>query len=139
MRASAEFNMIEYRKNHQLDPNDVVRVFDASGITRPTHDVGRIGRMFKNSNLIVSAWADGKLIGICRALTDFSYCCYLSDLAVDKAYQKKGIGREMIRHVEDAIGEEVSLILLSAPNAMSYYPNVGFDKIENGFIIKRKR
>jgi ribosomal protein S18 acetylase RimI-like enzyme len=130
--------MIEYRKNYHLEPTEVARVFDASGITRPIHDVGRIGRMFENSNLIISAWTESKLIGICRALTDFSYCCYLSDLAVDKAYQKKGIGREMIRHVQEAIGEEVSLILLSAPNAMSYYPDVGFEKIENGFIIKRK-
>lgn len=114
-------------------------VFDNSGIRRPTKDLGRIERMFANANLILSAWHEGKLVGVCRALTDFSYCCYLSDLAVDKAFQKHGIGRELIARVRSAIGEEVALVLLSAPEAMEYYPKVGFEKIENGFIIKRTR
>lgn len=130
---------IEYRKDFPLAAADIAAVFDASGIRRPTHDLARIVRMFANSNLIISAWHDGKLVGVCRALTDFSYCCYLSDLAVDKAFQKHGIGRELIAKVRSAIGEEVALILLSAPEAMAYYPKVGFERIENGFIIKRTR
>lgn len=130
---------IEYRHNFPLAAADVAAVFDASGIRRPTHDLARIARMFANANLIISAWHDGKLVGVCRALTDFSYCCYLSDLAVDKAFQRHGIGRELIARVRAAIGEEVAIILLSAPEAMAYYPKVGFDRIENGYIIKRNR
>lgn len=94
--------------------------------------------MFSNADLVFSAWHEGKLVGVCRALTDFSYCCYLSDLAVDKAFQKHGIGRELIARLRLAIGEEVALVLLSAPEATAYYPKVGFEKIDNGFIIKRK-
>lgn len=131
--------MIEYRQNYPLDARDVAVVFDSSGIRRPTRDLVRIERMFANANMIFSAWHEGKLVGVCRALTDFSYCCYLSDLAVDKAFQKHGIGRELISRVQDAIGDEVALILLSAPEAMEYYPKVGFEKVENGFIIKRAR
>ncbi len=128
---------IEYRHNFPLNAADVAAVFDASGIRRPTDNLARIERMFTNANLILSAWHDDKLVGVCRALTDFSYCCYLSDLAVDKAYQQHGIGRELIVRTRSAIGEEVALILLSSPEAMEYYPKVGFEKIENGFIIKR--
>lgn len=130
---------IEYRHNLPLAATDVAAVFDASGIRRPTNDLARIERMFSNANLIFSAWHEGKLVGVCRALTDFSYCCYLSDLAVDKAFQKHGIGRELIARVRSALGEEVALVLLSAPEAMAYYHKVGFEKIENGFIIKRTR
>ena len=130
---------IEYRHNFPLEAADVAAVFDASGIRRPTKDLARIERMFANANLIFSAWHEGKLVGVCRALTDFSYCCYLSDLAVDKAFQKHGIGRELIARVRSTVGEEVALLLLSAPEAMKYYPKVGFEKIENGFIIKRAR
>jgi len=129
--------VIEYRHNFPLEPVDVAAVFDASGIRRPTKDLARIERMFANADLILSAWHEGKLIGVCRALTDFSYCCYLSDLAVAIAYQKHGIGRELIARVQASIGDEVALILLSAPEAMEYYPKVGFEKIENGFIVKR--
>ncbi|MBU0621282.1 MAG: GNAT family N-acetyltransferase [Gammaproteobacteria bacterium] len=128
---------IEYRKNFPLASAEVAAVFDASGIRRPTNDLERIARMFANANLVFSAWHEGRLVGVCRALTDFSYCCYLSDLAVDKAFQTQGIGSELIAQVRAAIGEEVALILLSAPEAMAYYPKVGFERIENGFIIKR--
>ena len=129
--------MIEYRHNFPLEAADVAAVFDASGIRRPTKDLARIGRMFDNANLILSAWHEGKLVGVCRALTDFSYCCYLSDLAVIKSHQNHGIGRELIARVRSVIGDEVALVLLSAPEAMAYYPKVGFEDIENGFIIKR--
>lgn len=131
--------MIEYRHNFPLDAADVAAVFDASGIRRPSNDLARIERMFANANLVLSAWHEGKLVGVCRALTDFSYCCYLSDLAVDKAFQNRGIGKLLIANVRSAIGEGVALILVSAPEAMAYYPKVGFERIENGFIIKRTR
>ena len=132
-------NTIEYRHNFPLDPTEVVRVFNASGIARPTGDLPRIARMFAAPCLIISAWQDGRLIGVSRSLTDYSYCCYLSDLAVDKAFQGQGIGKELIKRTQAIIGEEVSLILLSAPSAMSYYPTVGFQQAENAFVVKRKR
>lgn len=131
--------MIEYRHNFPLDPKDVIRVLDSSGITRPTKDTARIARMFAASNLVISAWSQGMLVGVCRALTDYSYCCYVSDLAVDRDFQKRGIGKKLIHRVQAIIGEEVSLILVSNPTAISYYRKVGFTKIEIGFIIKRAR
>lgn len=130
---------IEYRHNIPLDPVEVIRVFDASGITRPTSDLPRIARMFSAPSLVISAWEGERLVGVSRSLTDFSYCCYLSDLAVDKSPQGQGIGRELIRRTQAVIGDEVSLVLLSAPGAMSYYPTVGFQRAENAFIIGRKR
>jgi len=130
---------IEYRNNVPLAATDIAAVFDASGIRRPAKDLARIERMFANANLVISAWHENKLVGVCRALTDFSYCCYLSDLAVDKAYQKHGIGKALIARIQQATGDEVALILLSSPEAMEYYPKVGFEKVENGFIIKRIR
>lgn len=129
---------IEYRHNHPLDPVEVARVFDASGLTRPTSDLPRIARMFSAPCLVISAWQDGRLVGVSRSLTDYSYCCYLSDLAVDRALQGQGIGKELVRRTQAVIGEEVSLILLSAPGAMSYYPALGFQQVENAFLIRRK-
>ena len=79
------------------------------------------------------------MVGVARALTDFSYCCYLSDLAVESSYQKQGIGRELIANVRAAIGEEVTLVLLSAPDAMSFYPTVGFELAQNAYVIRRAR
>lgn len=130
-------NTIDYKINQTLNVADIVRVFDRSGIQRPTQDGARIEKMFAHANLVISAWDDQKLIGIARALTDLSYCCYLSDLAVDAAYQKQGVGLQLIEKVRTHIGEQVSLILLSAPQAMGYYPKVGFTQLDNAFAIKR--
>jgi len=130
---------VDYRHNFPLDPRDVVRVFENSGIRRPTGDLPRIARMFEAPSLTVSAWVDGSLVGISRFLTDYAYCCYLSDLAVDNAYQGLGIGRELVRRTQSVIGDSVSLILLSAPNAMSYYPSLGFELASNAYVIRRKQ
>ncbi len=72
-------------------------------------------------------------------MNDFSYCCCLSDLAVDTAYQGSGIGTELMRRAHAAAGPETTLILLSAPDAMSYYQHAGLDPIENGWKIDRRR
>lgn len=129
--------MTEYRVNQPLDAADVARVFTASGIARPTHDGPRIARMLAGANLCVSAWVDRELVGVARALTDHSYCCYLSDLAVVRAFQGRGIGRGLVQHVRQQLSDEVSLILLSAPAAMDYYPRLGFVQADNAFVIRR--
>lgn len=118
---------------------DIIRVYNSSGIKRPIEDSERITKMYKNSNLIITAWYNDELIGVSRAITDFCYACYLSDLAVKSEFQQKGIGKRLIELTEKEIGKETALILLSAPNAMEYYPKIGFDTIENGFIIRRTK
>lgn len=130
---------ITYQTGLIPDTKDIVEVYRSSGIKRPVEDLTRIANMYANSNLIVTAWTGSKLVGISRSITDFYYCCYLSDLAVRKEYQKTGIGRELIALTKEQIGTQVALILLSAPAAMDYYPKVGFDKIDNGYMIKRSK
>jgi GNAT superfamily N-acetyltransferase len=131
--------MIEYRLNQPLEAAAVARLFDASGIKRPTTDLPRIARMFENADIVISAWDGLRLVGVARALTDHAYCCYLSDLAVDAAYHARGVGRELIHRVQEDISDEVTLILLSAPGAMAYYPKVGFALANNAYIIRCKR
>ncbi|MFD2655121.1 MULTISPECIES: GNAT family N-acetyltransferase [Gracilibacillus] len=131
-------NHIMYKSDVTITPRDLSEVFQASGIKRPYDDLDRLQQMLDHANVLVTAWDQEKIVGVARGLTDFSYCCYLSDLAVDEAYQHQGIGKELIEQVKAELNEQVALILLSAPAAMDYYPKVGFDKIDNGYIIKRK-
>ncbi len=128
---------ISYRNDILPKINEIIEVFLSSGIQRPVHNKDRIKKMFLNSNLIIAVWDQNQLVGLARGFTDFCYCCYLSDLAVKKEYQNRGIGKKLIEIVKKMIGKETSLILLSAPDAIHYYPKLGFEKIDNGFIIKR--
>jgi ribosomal protein S18 acetylase RimI-like enzyme len=105
---------------------------------RPANDLARLARMLREADIIVAARHDGRLVGVSRALTDFSYSCYLSDLAVDAAYQRRGIGKRLIEETRAKAGPEATLVLLSAPAAESYYPKIGMKKHENCWIIARK-
>ncbi len=129
---------LRFLRNYPISPSQVAQLLDASGIKRPTDDLARIEKMYAEANLIISAWDGERLVGIARALSDFSYCCYLSDLAVDTAYQKHGIGKALVEQIQVANGPQVSLILLSASEAMDYYGKLGFDTINNGFIMRRQ-
>lgn len=129
---------IQFKVNAKVTAAAVIEVFKSSGINRPVHDAALIQAMLDNSNLIITAWDGAELIGIARSVTDYNYCCYLSDLAVKKEKQKSGVGKTLIELTQNAIGENTMLLLLSTGPAMEYYPKVGFEKIEDGFVIKRK-
>ena len=125
-----------YKVEKNLDPSEFVDVLNRStlGKRRPVDDFSRIKIMCENANLIVTARSDGILIGIARSITDFTYCTYLSDLAVDKDYQKKGIGKRLIEETKKQ-APQAKLILLSAPAAIDYYPKIGMKKHNQCFIL----
>ena len=131
--------VISYKINAKIEPHQLAKLFKDSGLRRPVDDLNRLKKMIDNADLLVTAWDGEKIVGVARGLTDQSYSCYLCDLAVDKEYQNKGIGHDLINQVEQYIGEECSLVLLSPTEAMEYYPKLGFEKTDNAFIIPRKR
>jgi GNAT superfamily N-acetyltransferase len=133
--------VIRYADDEAISPEQLAEVFSTSGLAprRPVDDLGAMSKMVAHANLTVTAWDGERLVGVARALTDFAFCCYLSDLAVDLDYQSQGIGRELVRWVEVAIGPETMLLLLSAPAAMDYYPKLGFTKVQNGWMLPRGR
>jgi GNAT superfamily N-acetyltransferase len=130
---------IDYRTDAPVTPAQLADLFTRSGIRRPTGDLPRLGRMLTHASLLVTAWDGDRLIGVARSLTDFSYCCYLSDLAVDREYQKAGVGGRLVELTRDAIGDDCMLLLLSAPEAMGYYPKLGMEPVSNGWIFHRKQ
>lgn len=130
---------IEYDRSGEVSPQELATVFERSGIRRPTGDLERMRRMIAGASLLVTARHERRLVGVARSLTDFCYACYLSDLAVDADYQRQGIGKKLIRQTQEAIGDEVMLLLIAAPTAMSYYPECGFAAMDRAWWIDRKR
>jgi GNAT superfamily N-acetyltransferase len=131
--------MLDYRRDTALAAEQIAELYRRAELRRPVDDLPRIEAMFVNASLVWSAWDGKRLVGVARSLTDWRYVCYLSDLAVDPDYQKQGIGKALIDRTQESIGDECTLLLLSAPRAMEYYPKVGFEKVENGWIIHRAR
>ena len=128
--------MISYQKEDQLSVSEFIEVLKKStlGERRPVDDTERVNGMLKNANLIITARDKGKIVGVARSVTDFVYCTYLSDLAVDAEYQKSGIGKELIK-ITKKYTPRAKLILLSAPAAVNYYPHIGMKRHEHCFYI----
>ncbi len=130
--------MISYRTGNNLDIDAVIELYKSCslGARRPSDDRPRMAAMLANANLVISAWDDELLVGISRSMTDFAYATYLSDLAVRESYQKRGIGRELIRLTQEAGGPQTTVILLSAPAAVDYYPRIGFTRHDSAWTLK---
>lgn len=130
---------ITYRTDITPTPEQVIELYENSGLPRPTHDKERIQKMFENANLIVTAWDNEVLVGVARSITDWVWSCYLADLAIRHEYKKAGIGKQLIHLTKEKVGEQSMVLLLSVPTAMEYYPKVGFTKQESSFIINRAK
>jgi GNAT superfamily N-acetyltransferase len=102
---------------------------------RPVDDPKCIEAMLQHANLLCTAWHNQTLVGVARSVTDFEYCCYLSDLAVDAAYQNQGIGRELIALTRSKLGAKARIILLAAPKAAEYYPRIGFTAHTSAWML----
>jgi predicted N-acetyltransferase YhbS len=128
--------MIQYSIESTLTPEEFrdVLVRSTLGERRPVDNNERLSKMLHHANLVITARDNGLLIAVARSLTDFSFCTYMSDLAVDVAYQKAGIGKELIRRTKLET-PDAKLILLAAPAAREYYPKVGMSQFEFCFVL----
>ena len=129
---------IQYRDDASLSVPVAIDLYRRStlGARRPVHRPDIFAGMLQNANLTVTAWDGGRLIGISRSLTDFTYVAYLSDLAVDAEYQNKGIGRQLIAETRARLKPECMIVLLAAPQANGYYPKVGFEHNPRAWVLK---
>ncbi len=133
---------ITYTIEPQLSVDEFVDVLRRSTLAerRPVDDQERLEGMLRHATVVVTARdQDGRLVGVSRAISDLNYCTYLSDLAVDEAYQRQGIGRELIKNTHEPAGLQTSLILLSAPAARDYYPHIGMDRHDSCWLIAGQR
>jgi ribosomal protein S18 acetylase RimI-like enzyme len=131
-----------YAIEPELTPREFIDLFRRSTLAerRPVNEPTTIAGMLEHADIILTARAEsGFLVGVSRAITDFHYCTYLSDLAVDVDYQRQGIGRELIRRTHDSAGRRTRMILLSAPAAQGYYPHIGMRRHDSCWTIDPQR
>ncbi len=130
--------MVLAREEGRLDAAEYAALVRSAGLDRPVDDPPRIAALLAGSDLVVTARDEesGQLLGAARSVTDFAWCCYLSDLVVE-ARQRGGLGRLLLAETERAVGLGCMVLLLSTPSAMGYYPRLGLEPAPNGFLIRR--
>jgi GNAT superfamily N-acetyltransferase len=128
---------LRYDASRQISADEFIDLLKRSTLAerRPIEDRKCIEAMLRHADLLCTAWHGDTLVGVARSVTDFEYCCYLSDLAVDEAHQQKGIGKELIRLTASKLGDKAKIILLAAPKAETYYPKLGFDPHHSAWVF----
>lgn len=131
---------VTYRLEPDLWAEDFIDILHRSTLAerRPVDEPETIQGMLRHADVILTARVEGRLVGVSRAITDFSYCTYLSELAVDTAFQRQGIGRELVRRTHETAGMHTTLILLAAPKAENYYPHIGMAGHNSCWIVSRQ-
>ena len=130
---------IMYTSNQQITANEFIDILKRSTLSerRPIGDHSCIEGMLEHADIFALALEGEKIVGVARAMTDFHYACYLSDLAVDVAYQKMGVGEQLIATVQKQLENSCKIILLSAPDAARYYPKIGFTQHHSAWVLKK--
>lgn len=129
--------MIAYTLNPSLDVDEVIELYVASTLAerRPVNDRARMQAMLLASNLVITAREGGVLVGIARSLSDFAYATYVSDLAVRKNRQRRGVGRDLLRATR-AAAPLATIVLLAAPAAVDYYPRIGMQRHDSAWYVR---
>jgi len=136
-REGREMKNIVFKINPLVSVYDFVALIKSTQLAdrRPVDDIQRMEDMLKNSNLIITATLEGKLVGIARVLTDMSWVAYISDLIVTPELQKQGVGKRLLKEVRGSVNECCKLLLLAAPSARGYYPHIGFREEKRGWVL----
>lgn len=129
---------IDYRDTHDIDLDQLAILFDAVGWQRRTADRARLAQLLSGSLWVVSAWEGDGLVGFARAISDGVFNAYISTVAVLPAYQKRGIGRELVRRLmEDRDG--IQFVLHANERAYPFYLHLGLDFQPFDNVLMRPR
>ncbi|WP_243287783.1 GNAT family N-acetyltransferase [Geothrix terrae] len=127
---------LTYRLDRVPEVEAIRALYAAAPLRRPIHDPERIRRMFEGSNVVITAYDGDRLVGLLRGWTDFVWDGYVCDLAVHPAFQKAGVGRQLL-DLALGLDDGIQWVLQAAPLARDYYAHVGWEKIENGWKMNR--
>ncbi|WP_144605329.1 GNAT family N-acetyltransferase [Algoriphagus algorifonticola] len=129
--------MVSYQIEKIVSLEEFIAVLNSSGLAerRPMDQPNVLHKMLIGSNLIVTARESGKLVGILRALTDFSYRCFIADLAVNKAHQNQGVGKKLIQ-LARSTSADARLFLFAAEGAVTFYEKLGFQLHDHCYQLR---
>ena len=97
----------------------------------------RIAKLVKNVPISLTARdADGRLVGVCFAITDFAYWMFVTDLGVDRDCVHQGIGKKLMARALEEAGGEKDIIVYTCPNenAVGFYEKLGMSRTDDMMI-----
>lgn len=128
-----------FSEPRELDPAKLIRLFNqapwAKGRTEADAKL-----MLANTDLFVCAWDGERLVGFGRALTDYVYRASIWDIVVDKAYQRQGIGTELVQRILNHPRLKKVELFWLCTRMPDFYEKLGFSsKEQTGMVWSRSK
>lgn len=121
---------IEYKSTKKIASEQLKDLF-LSVEWSSGHYPDKLAIAMKNSGSVFSAWDEDKLIGLINILDDGVMTAYIHYLLVNPQYQGKGIGKELLRIMQDKYKDYLRIVLISYDKEIGFYENFGFSKGED--------
>jgi ribosomal protein S18 acetylase RimI-like enzyme len=130
---------IDYQDSHTLDLDQLAVLFNAVGWQKRTTDRDRLAQLVRGSLWVISAWDGEQLVGFARAISDGAFNAYISTVAVLPDYQRRGIGREIVRRLIEG-HDGIQFVLHANADAYPFYLHLGlgFEPATNMLTRPRK-
>ena len=128
---------VVYSEKDKPSAAEVILLFRGAGLNGPLDEPERIAQMLAAAQQTITARVDGRLVGLIRVLTDFSFNAFVADLAVSPHFQQKGVGSELLARAT-ASHDGVKYILQTHDSG-DFYVKRGFVPAEHCYVRMRKR
>jgi len=128
---------IQYTVNGPFRPEEIQSLFHSTGLIK-IQPLSRLVGAITGSNAYVTARSGDTLIGFGRLLTDYHTIAYINYMAVDPAYQQRGVGQAILEKLVEASGD-VERVFLYTDTADAFYMRHGFTQSEKRLYLYRKK
>ena len=88
----------------------------------------RIVKLVRNTSIsLVARNEEGLIVGVLFGLTDYCYWLYITDLGVDRKYERQGIATHLMKKAHELAGGEkdIAVYLIANENAVPFYRKLG--------------
>ena len=126
---------IEYLIVKEADRDQIIALYKQAGwwTASDDEDISFVDGIISSTFKFAIAKAEGRIIGMGRAISDGVSDAYIQDVTVDQKYRKKGIGSGIIRLLVKSLkAEKIGWIgLISEPGAENFYNELGFEVMKD--------
>lgn len=116
----------EFQEGRNIDPNQLHQLFQHAPWAKE-RTVQEIERSLENSDLVISIWREGRLVGFARVLTDYTFRAMVYDVVVHPGHQRGGLGRFLIEKIlNHPTLSTIPVISLFTRDKIDFYERLGF-------------
>ena len=118
---------IRYSESRDLSPDSVLTLYRANGWSS-AQKPDLLHKALLASHTLVTAWDGNALVGLGNAISDGHLVVYYSHLLIHPAYQRRGIGTEILRRLMARYEGFHQHIVVADGRALDFYRRCGFKR-----------